>query len=95
MIELRPRPGVRLRRPATVSILVASGYPREVVPQVENADLVSARSKLEAKHLRYQIVYRLMPGGREPRRSVRSRRRVRSSTAGAGSASRSRAPTAG
>ena len=52
MIELRPRAGVRLRRPATVSILVASGYPREVVPQVVNADLASAQSKLEAKHLR-------------------------------------------
>jgi beta-lactam-binding protein with PASTA domain len=61
VIELRPRPGARLRRPATVSILLASGYPREVVPQVENADLVSARSKLEARHLRYQIVYRLLP----------------------------------
>ena len=68
VIELRPRPGVRLRRPATVSILVASGYPREVVPQVENADLVSARSTLEAKHLRYQIVYRLMPN--EPANQV-------------------------
>ena len=63
MIELRPRAGVRLRRPATVSILVASGYPREVVPQVANADLASAQSKLEAKHLRYQIVYRLLPNG--------------------------------
>ena len=68
VIELRPRAGVRLRRPATVSILVASGYPREVVPQVENADLVSARSALEAKHLRYQIVYRLMPN--EPANQV-------------------------
>ena len=61
VIDLRPRAGVRVRRPATVRILVASGYPREVVPQVVNADLASAQSKLEAKHLRYQIVYRLMP----------------------------------
>jgi serine/threonine-protein kinase len=61
VIELRPRPGVRLRRPAAVSIVVASGYPREVVPQVANADLASAQSQLEAKHLRYQIVYRLLP----------------------------------
>ena len=63
VIEIRPRAGVRLRRPATVSILVASGYPREVVPQVVNADRASAQSRLEAKHLRYQIVYRLMPNG--------------------------------
>ena len=68
VIELRPRAGVRLRRPATVSILVASGYPREVVPQVANADLASAQSKLEAKHLRYQIVYRLLPN--EPMNQV-------------------------
>ena len=60
VIELRPSAGVRLRRPATVSILVASGYPREAVPQLVNADLAAARSKLEAKHLRYQVVYRLM-----------------------------------
>ena len=63
VIEIRPRAGVRLRRPATVRIIVASGYPREVVPQVVNADLASAQSRLEATHLRYQIVYRLMPNG--------------------------------
>ena len=61
VIELRPRAGVRLRRPATVTMLVASGYPREVVPEVVHADLASAQSKLEAKHLGYEIVYRLMP----------------------------------
>ena len=61
MIELRPRAGVRLRRPATVGILAASGYPREVVPQVVEEDLASAQSKLEAKHLGYRVVYRLMP----------------------------------
>ncbi len=61
VIELRPRAGVRLRRPATVRIVVASGYPREAVPQVLNADLASAQSKLDAKHLRSQIVYRLLP----------------------------------
>jgi eukaryotic-like serine/threonine-protein kinase len=68
VVELRPRAGVRLRRPATVSILVASGYPREVVPQVVNADLASAQSKLETKHLRLQIFYRLMPN--EPTNQV-------------------------
>jgi eukaryotic-like serine/threonine-protein kinase len=63
VIETRPHAGVRLRRPAVVSIIVASGYPREIVPQVISADLASAQSRLEAKHLRYQIVYRLMPNG--------------------------------
>ena len=61
LIELRPRTGVRLRRPATVRIVLASGYPRAVVPLVLNADLASAQSALEAKHLRYHVVYRLVP----------------------------------
>ncbi|HEY1368971.1 MAG TPA: protein kinase [Gaiellaceae bacterium] len=59
VIELRPGAGTRLRRPATVKIVVASGYPRAVVPDVENADLASAQTELEGKHLRYHVVYRL------------------------------------
>ena len=68
-----------------MGILVASGYPREVVPQVVEADLASAQSKLEAKHLRYQVVYRLMPN--EPVNQVVGQipPRARSSTAAAGS----------
>jgi serine/threonine-protein kinase len=58
VIELRPSSGTRLRRPTTVRIVVASGYPREVVPDVLNADLVSARSRLAARHLTYHVVYR-------------------------------------
>jgi hypothetical protein len=61
VIALQPPPGVRLRRPATVRILLASGYPREAVPPVVGSDVSTARSDLEAKHLRYQIVYRLVP----------------------------------
>jgi beta-lactam-binding protein with PASTA domain/predicted Ser/Thr protein kinase len=59
LIELRPGAGTRVRRPATVKIVVASGYPRAVVPDVQNIDAGSARRQLEAKHLRYTIVYRL------------------------------------
>jgi eukaryotic-like serine/threonine-protein kinase len=59
VIELRPRVGTRLRRPATVKIVVASGYPRAVVPNVVNAGLATAQSQLESKHLRYHVVYRL------------------------------------
>jgi serine/threonine-protein kinase len=62
VIELRPRRGTRLRRPATVQIVVASGYPREVVPDVQHLDLRSAQMQLEAKHLRYRVVYRLTQG---------------------------------
>jgi eukaryotic-like serine/threonine-protein kinase len=59
VIELRPGVGTRLRRPATVRIVVASGYPRAVVPNVENAELGTAQAQLVAKHLRYRVVYRL------------------------------------
>ena len=63
VIELHPAAGVRLRRPATVRVLVASGYPREVVPPVVGSDVSTAQGDLEAKHLRYQVVYRLVPNG--------------------------------
>lgn len=59
VIELRPPAGTTVRRPATVRIVIASGYPREVVPTVVDGTLASARSRLEAKHLRYQVVYRV------------------------------------
>jgi beta-lactam-binding protein with PASTA domain len=61
VIELRPPRGTRLRRPATVRIFVASGYPRAVVPNVQKLDLQSAGTQLTAKHLRYRVVYRLDP----------------------------------
>lgn len=61
VIELHPSAGTRVRRPATVKIVVASGYPRAVVPDVQNADLGSAQRQLAAKRLRYAIVYRLAP----------------------------------
>ena len=66
VIELHPRTGTRLRRPATVRILVASGYPREVVPDLRNTDLASAQTQLAARHLTYRVVYQLrrtLPAG--------------------------------
>jgi serine/threonine-protein kinase len=57
VIELRPPRGTRLRRPATVRIVVASGYPRAVVPDVQRLDLRSAQTQLAAKHLHYRIVW--------------------------------------
>jgi eukaryotic-like serine/threonine-protein kinase len=59
VVGLRPRAGTYLRRPARVTILVASGYPRSVVPDVRGADLASAESRLESSALRFRIVYRL------------------------------------
>jgi serine/threonine-protein kinase len=59
VIALRPKAGSYLRRPATVTLVVASGYPRSVVPDVRQSDLASAQTRLEASRLRYRIVYRL------------------------------------
>ena len=59
VVGLKPRAGTRLRRPATVTLVVASGYPRSVVPEVRNTDLASARAQLEAKNLRGRVVWRL------------------------------------
>lgn len=59
VVGLQPRAGTYLRRPATVTILVASGYPRATVPEVRNQDLASAQSQLESRGLRYRLVWRL------------------------------------
>jgi serine/threonine-protein kinase len=59
VVDLRPAPGTLVRRPARVTIVVASGYPRAVVPDVSDSDLTSAESRLTAKHLRTYVVYQL------------------------------------
>jgi beta-lactam-binding protein with PASTA domain len=59
VIGVQPKAGTYLRRPARVTILVASGYPRSVVPDVRESDLASAESRLASGRLRYRIVYRL------------------------------------
>jgi eukaryotic-like serine/threonine-protein kinase len=59
VIGLQPRAGTHVRRPATLTIVVANGYPRATVPDVRNDDLASARSELESSGLRYRLVYRL------------------------------------
>jgi predicted Ser/Thr protein kinase len=58
VIGTSPSSGTRVRRPATVRVVVSSGWPRSVVPDVQNTDLASAKQQLEAKHLRVGIVYR-------------------------------------
>jgi hypothetical protein len=58
VVESRPSAGTRVRRPATVRIVISSGWPRAVVPDVQNVDLRAAEQQLEAKHLRYGVVYR-------------------------------------
>jgi beta-lactam-binding protein with PASTA domain/predicted Ser/Thr protein kinase len=57
VVELNPSAGASVRRPATVRIVVSSGWPRRVVPDLAGFDLETAKQELEAKHLRYGIVY--------------------------------------
>jgi beta-lactam-binding protein with PASTA domain/predicted Ser/Thr protein kinase len=59
VVRLRPRAGTRVRRPATVTLVVASGYPRAVVPEVRNTHLDSAKAQLASRNLRYRLVWRL------------------------------------
>jgi eukaryotic-like serine/threonine-protein kinase len=62
VIEVLPRAGTRLRRPAHVKVMISSGYPRSVVPNVQSTDLTTAQARLLAKHLRYSVVYRVERG---------------------------------
>jgi hypothetical protein len=58
VVELHPGAGMRVRRPATVRIVVSSGWPRQAVPDLAGFDVETAKRELETKHLRYGIVYR-------------------------------------
>jgi beta-lactam-binding protein with PASTA domain len=58
VVELSPGAGMRVRRPATVRIVISSGWPRQVVPDLSGFDVEAAKQELVAKHLRYGIVYR-------------------------------------
>jgi serine/threonine-protein kinase len=59
VIGQQPRTGTRLRRPARVTLVVASGYPRAVVPDVRNSALGDAEAQLAAAGLRYRLVWHL------------------------------------
>jgi serine/threonine-protein kinase len=59
VIGLQPPTGTRLHRPARVTLVVASGYPRAVVPDVRNSTLTSAKGRLAAVGLRYRLVWQL------------------------------------
>jgi hypothetical protein len=59
VVGLQPRAGTRVHRPARVMLVVASGYPRAVVPDVRATDLATAAHQLAAGHLHYRLVWRL------------------------------------
>jgi beta-lactam-binding protein with PASTA domain len=62
VVGLQPRVGTRLRRPAQVTLVVASGYPHSVVPDIRGDGVAAAQQQLAAKHLRYRLVWRLTEG---------------------------------
>jgi eukaryotic-like serine/threonine-protein kinase len=59
VIALQPRTGTRVRRPVQVTLVVASGYPRAVVPDVRSSALADAQARLAAVGLRYRLVWQL------------------------------------
>jgi beta-lactam-binding protein with PASTA domain len=59
VIGLQPRSGTFVHRPATITIVVASGYPRSVVPDVRGQALAAAEQQLGSAHLRYRLVWDL------------------------------------
>jgi serine/threonine-protein kinase len=59
VITLQPRTGTLVRRPARVTMVVASGYPRAVVPDVRSSDVGEAEARLAAAGLRYRLVWQL------------------------------------
>jgi hypothetical protein len=61
LIAFAPSAGTRVRRPASIRIVVSTGYPRAIVPDVAGADLASARTRLAGAQLRYSVAYRLAP----------------------------------
>jgi eukaryotic-like serine/threonine-protein kinase len=57
VVSLRPGTGTKVHRPARVTILISSGYPKSVVPSVRGLTLTSAEGVLSERHLRYAVVY--------------------------------------
>jgi serine/threonine-protein kinase len=69
VIASQPAAGTRLRRPAVVRLLVSSGYPRAVVPDLRSSDLGAAQAELGRKHLRWDVSY-VVSGNRTPNEVV-------------------------
>jgi serine/threonine-protein kinase len=57
VVGVMPSAGAKVRRPARVTILIASGYPKSMVPTLRGLALPAAESVLGARHLRPAVVY--------------------------------------
>jgi serine/threonine-protein kinase len=57
VVGVIPSAGAKVRRPARVTILIASGYPKSRVPTLRGLALPAAESVLGASHLRAAVAY--------------------------------------
>lgn len=57
VVGLTPRVGARVHRPARVTILISSGYPKSTVPALRGSTLSEAEGALAAQHLHDTVVY--------------------------------------
>ncbi len=57
VVGVMPSAGANVRRPARVTILIASGYPKSRVPTLRGLALPTAESVLSARHLRAAVAY--------------------------------------
>jgi beta-lactam-binding protein with PASTA domain len=57
VVGVTPRVGVRVHRPARVTILISSGYPKSTVPALRGSSLSDAEGALSDRHLHYTVAY--------------------------------------
>jgi serine/threonine-protein kinase len=57
VVSLTPRAGARVHRPARVTILISSGYPKSTVPALRGSTLSEAEGAVADQHLHYTVVY--------------------------------------
>jgi serine/threonine-protein kinase len=56
VVSITPQAGARVHRPAHVTILISSGYPKSTVPALSGSWLSDAESTLGNEHLHYTVV---------------------------------------
>jgi serine/threonine-protein kinase len=72
VVSLKPRAGARVHRPANVTILISSGYPKSTVPPLRGSTLSDAEGALGVQNLHYTVVYassQTIPAGQVMRQS--------------------------
>jgi beta-lactam-binding protein with PASTA domain len=57
LVSLTPQAGAKVHRPARVTILISSGYPKSTVPALRGTTLSDAEGAVADQHLHYTVVY--------------------------------------